>query len=113
MRIIKVVVVGMGVIIIVGYLVLAYALFSRSTGHEDTKEKQLLARGTALAEPPGNALNLPPGTRIGEMLVVGDHLVFRVTIPDGPDQLYAIEPRTSTLWRMVSTGAGPASASGH
>ena len=38
------------------------------------------------------------------MLVAGNRVLFKVTLPQGPDRLYLIDPRTGAVTATVTAG---------
>ncbi|HYD65824.1 hypothetical protein [Azospirillum sp.] len=106
MRVLKAAIIIMGVFILAGYAYLGVEVVKRFS-NKVTAEPQEAAEDRPLpAGPTGEvSLNLPSGARIGEMLAVGNRVVFRVTIPDGADRLYTLDPRSGAVSSVVTTGS--------
>lgn len=108
MRVLKAALIIMGVFILAGYAYLgveAYKRFSRHTA-EQQQPREASPEERPLPPVAGGiaALGLPTGARIGELVPAGNRVVFRVTVPDGPDQLYILDPRTGGVVPAVTTG---------
>ena len=108
MRVLKAALIIMGVFILAGYAYLGVEVVKRFSRHasEPTREA---AEERPLPPVSGGvaALGLPDGARIGELVPAGNRVVFRVTVPDGPDQLYILDPRTGGVAPAVTTGKAP------
>lgn len=108
MRALKVLIVVMGVLIVVASAVIVVEVINRAG---DPERRAAVAEERA-AQPAGRtaetALDLPSGARIGEMLAIGNRLAFRVSVPEGDDRLYVLDPRTGALTATVTTGKSAA-----
>lgn len=106
MQFLKVLVIIMGVLIIAGFAVLGVVLYKRMSDPERRVESA--ERVTVPdAKPDEVGLSLPPGTRMGDPVAVGNRVLFRVTVPNGDDRLYVMDPRTGAIAFSVTTGAVP------
>lgn len=111
MRVLKAAIIIMGVFILAGYAYLGVEVVKRFSNKvaadRASGEPQEAAEDRPLpAGPTGEvSLGLPAGARIGEMLAVGNRVVFRVTIPDGADRLYTLDPRSGAVSSVVTTGS--------
>lgn len=112
MRVLKAALIIMGVFILAGYAYLGVEVVKRFANHasRDTAESPEPAPAVAPSAGGEVALNLPAGARIGEMLAVGNRVVFRVTAPDGPDKLYTLDPRSGAVTAILTTGKAAAPA---
>ncbi len=109
MQILKALVVIMGVLIIAGFTVLGVELYKRiadpnraaslAADSERAASSREAARGPAEV-----TLDLPAGSRIGEMLVVGNRVLFKVTLSQGPDRLYVMDPRSGAVTATITAG---------
>lgn len=109
MRFLKALVVIMGVMIVVGVAILVMELIKRANDPERTSERaaEKAAEKAAVslsAGGKGAALDLPPGARIGEVLAVGSRLVVKVSLPQGDDRLYLLDPRLGAASMLLTTG---------
>ncbi|CAO3410922.1 hypothetical protein [Azospirillum largimobile] len=104
MQILKALVVIMGVLIVAGFTFLGVELYKRMS---DPNRASL----TAIAPAPVPAetaaevtLDVPAGSRIGEIVVVGNRVLFKVTLPQGPDRLYLMDPRNGAVTATITAG---------
>lgn len=104
MQFLKALVVIMGVLIIAGFAVIGVELYKRmndpSRGNPDPDRVATAPAGRT--EEVG--LDLPSGTRMGDPVAVGNRVAFRVTLPDGVDRLYVMDPRSGAITSTVTTG---------
>lgn len=110
MRVLKAALIIMGVFILAGYAYLGVEVVKRFTNHEArdaAKEAREATEDRAVIPPPGGevALGLPQGARIAGMVSTGNRVVVQVTVPDGPDRLYTLDPRTGAVTPALTTGA--------
>jgi hypothetical protein len=108
-RVLKAALIIMGVFILAGYAYLgveAVKRFSRHTAEQQQQQSREAPEERPLPPVAGGmaALGLPTGARIGELVPAGNRVVFRVTVPDGPDQLYILDPRTGGVVPALTTG---------
>jgi len=104
-RVLKAALIIMGVFILAGYAYLGVEVVKRFSRHaseparEAPEERPIppVAGGVA-------ALGLPAGARIGDLVPAGARVVFKVTVPDGADTLYILDPRTGGVSPAVTTG---------
>lgn len=101
MQALKALVIIMGILIVAGFAVIGVELYNRMNDPERRDGVDRVAAGRSLLEV---GLDLPAGTRIGEMLDVANRVVFRVSVPDGEDRLYILDPRTGAVLSTVTTG---------
>ena len=112
MRVLKAALIIMGVFILAGYAYLGVEVIKRFSRHASEPAREAASPAASPVEerplPPVTgglaALGLPTGARIGELVPAGNRVVFRVTVPDGPDQLYILDPRTGGVAPAVTTG---------
>lgn len=110
MRVLKAAIIIMGVFILAGYAYLGVEVMKRFANHEarDTAKeaREATAEERTITPPTGGevALGLPRGARIGGMVAAGNRVVVHVTIPEGPDRLYTLDPRTGAIIATLSTG---------
>ena len=104
MRVLKAAIVIMGVFIVLGYAYLGLEVYKRMTRSGEPAEVD--AAPTLPVTAAGEiALGLPPGARIADLVAVGTRVVFRVTVPDGDDRLYVLDPRDGAVGAVVTTGS--------
>lgn len=106
MRVLKAALIIMGVFILAGYAYLGVEVVKRFSNKVSAEPQESAEDRPLPAGPTGEvSLGLPAGARIGEMLAVGNRVVFRVTIPDGADRLYTLDPRSGAVSSVVTTGS--------
>lgn len=92
-------VIGMALVIVVGFIVIVAELARRlSTPNA----------GRAPAAAFSERIALPPGARVVSMTATGDRLVVHVETQGGPAAAYLVDPRTGALLGTVEfpPGAG-------
>lgn len=104
MKALKAAVVIMGILIVVGVTVLIMELANRN------RDPDRRAGDDGFARVVETSLDLPDDSAITEMVVAGNRLALRVTLPQGGDRVYLVDPRTGAVTAMVSTGRIPQSA---
>ncbi|HKK30695.1 MAG TPA: DUF6476 family protein [Alphaproteobacteria bacterium] len=82
MRAIKALVIGMGVLILVGFIFIVVVLLNRM---EKMDEPEPAFRST---------VSLPAGTRIVEMQVAGETIILRLKGPEDSDSLVVLDAQT-------------------
>jgi len=92
MRLLKFLVIAMGVLIVDGTVALVVLIVQRSGG------------GRRTAPLPAMSLDLPAGSRILGIAGAGDHLGVHVQRPDG-DRILLLDPRTGRVVGEVIPGA--------
>ncbi|MFZ5779675.1 MAG: DUF6476 family protein [Pseudomonadota bacterium] len=95
----KMLVIGMALVIVVGFIVIVAELARRlSTPNA----------GRAPAAAFSERIALPPGARVVSMTATGDRLVVHVETQGGPAAAYLVDPRTGALLGTVEfpPGAG-------
>nr|WP_211114271.1 hypothetical protein [Azospirillum rugosum] len=96
----------MGVLIIAGFAVIGVELYKRmndpNRGNPGADPDRVASAPVGRTEEVG--LDLPAGARMGDPVAVGNRVVFRVTIPDGVDRLYVMDPRSGAISTTVTTG---------
>nr|WP_211112503.1 hypothetical protein [Azospirillum sp. SYSU D00513] len=96
----------MGVLIVAGFWIVGAELYRRMN---DPERRAATAVPAVEAPAPGNApvevpLDVPPGSRIEEMLAVGSRVLLRVTVPNGADRIYVMDPRNGAVTVTVTAG---------
>ncbi len=104
MQILKALVVIMGVLILAGFTYLGVELYKRMSDPNRASLTGPATTTTVIDRPAEVTLDVPAGARIGEMLAVGNRVLFKVTLPQGPDRLYLIDPRTGAVTATVIAG---------
>ncbi|AWU97273.1 hypothetical protein [Azospirillum ramasamyi] len=106
MQILKALVVIMGVMIIAGSTFLGVEVYKRMS---DPNRTSLTANAPAPAQAVDVTLDVPAGSRIGEVLAVGNRVLFKVTLPEGADRLYLMDPRNGAVTATITAGpiSGP------
>ncbi|MFD1623503.1 hypothetical protein [Azospirillum griseum] len=109
MQILKALVVIMGVLIIAGFAVLGVELYKRMT--DPTRAATQAASQSGDGERAGTGrdpvdvtLDVPAGSRIGDAQVIGNRILFKVTLPQGLDRLYVVDPRNGAVTATISAG---------
>jgi len=92
MRLLKFLVIAMGVLIVAGTVTLVVLLVQRAGG------------GRGAAPLPAMSLDLPAGSRILGIAGAGDHLGVHVQRPDG-ERILLLDPRTGRVVGQVLLGA--------
>lgn len=120
MQLLKTLVIVMGVLIVAGFAVIGVEVYKRivdpARGNRPAPTATLAPpvepSGPVTAVPsPGPAvtprdvvLDLPAGSRIGEIVAVGNRVLFKVTLPQGPDRLYLVDPQTGAVQTTITAG---------
>lgn len=108
MRVLKAALIIMGVFILAGYAYLGVEVIKRFSRHAAEPAREAASPVEERPLPPVSggmvALGLPDGARIGELVPAGNRVIFRVTVPNGPDQLYILDPRTGGVAPALTTG---------
>lgn len=93
-RVLKAVVIGLGVLIVVGVVALVVGLFWRAAKMgEGGKPAATVAAPAA----PGGLVSLPRGSEIIEMAAAGDRVVLRLRLADGATRLVFVDPRAASV----------------
>jgi len=91
-RVLKAVVIGLGMLIVIGVVALVVGLFWRASKMGEPAAGTV-APPTALSGP----VTLPRGAEIAEMTAAGDRVVLRLRLADGSGRLLFIDPRASAV----------------
>lgn len=125
MQLLKTLVIVMGVLIVAGFAVIGVEVYKRIV--DPTRGNRPAVSAAATPAPPVEpsspapasgpvpapvpsaaprevVLDLPAGARIGELVAVGNRVLFKVTLPQGPDRLYLVDPQTGALQTTISAG---------
>lgn len=94
----KSLVIGMGVLIVAGFVVVVVELGRRIP----TLSGGRPPAGAAFAE----RVALPPGARVVSMSATADRLVAHVEVPGGPAMAYIVDPRSGALLGTVEFAPG-------
>lgn len=97
MKALKAAVVIMGLLIVVGVTILIMELANRN------RDPDRRAGGDDPGRIAETDLGLPDDAAISEMVVVGNRLAIRVTMPQGGDRVYLIDPKNGAVTATVST----------
>jgi hypothetical protein len=105
-QILKALVVIMGVLIIAGFAVIGVELYKRMS---DPNRAAAQAADSERASSSGRdpvdvTLDVPAGSRIAETLVIGNRVLLKVTLPQGLDRLYVVDPRNGAVTATISAG---------
>ncbi|WP_448203068.1 hypothetical protein [Azospirillum sp. sgz302134] len=103
MKFLKALIVIMGVLIIVGFAVIGAELYKRMNDPERRAAADA-ERVVPAAKAEEVGLDLPAGARMSDPVPVGNRVLFRVTVPDGADRLYVMDPRNGAITTTVTTG---------
>lgn len=109
MQILKALVVIMGVLIIAGFAFLGVELYKRMSdpnraASQSAPQATDPDRPAPGREPADITLDVPAGSRIGEIVVVNNRVLFKVTLPQGLDRLYVMDPRSGAVTATVTAG---------
>lgn len=118
MQLLKTLVIVMGVLIVAGFAVIGVEVYKRIV--DPARGSRPAATATASLAPPVEpstpapavpsaaprevVLDLPAGARIGEIVAVGNRVLFKVTLPQGPDRLYLMDPQTGAVQTTIAAG---------
>lgn len=99
----KVLVIGMGLLIVVGFVV-AVAEIARRISTPNAARSPASATAEGFTE----RIALPSGARVVSMTAVGDRLVVHVETQGGPSAAYVVDPRSGALLGKIEfpPGAG-------
>lgn len=97
----KVLVIVMGVLIVVGFIVVAAEIARRMSTPNAARPP---ASGTAFAQ----RIALPSGARVVSMSPLGERLVVHVETQGGPSAAYFVDPRNGALLGTVEFPPGVA-----
>jgi hypothetical protein len=103
MRALKLLVVGMGVLLVLGTAALVWAVVYRVNHRPPPPAVASDRAGTTVVD-------LPPGARVESSEVAGDRLVLRLAMPDGGGRLLIFDLRSGA--RLGTVELRPAGASG-
>lgn len=93
-RVLKAVVIGLGMLIVIGVVALIVGLFWRASRMgEGAGPAAPVAVPSALSAP----VALPRGTEIAEMAAAGDRIVLRLRLADGTTRLLFVDPRAASI----------------
>jgi len=92
-RVLKAVVIGLGLLIVVGVVALIVGLFWRASKMGETPAGAKVAPPTALSGPAA----LPRGAEITDMTTTGDRVVLRLRLADGTTRLMFVDPRGAAV----------------
>jgi len=98
MRALKILVVAMGLLLVAGTVALVIAVANR-INHPPAPATATGATST---------IALPPGARVGASEVSGDHLVVRVTLADGGEELLIFNLATGARIATIALRPTPA-----
>lgn len=103
MQTLRILVIIMGALILAGIAVIGTEIYKRITDPE-----RRAATERALHPQPQAPVTLPVGARIGEMVSAGNHVIFRVSLPEEGERLYLLDPRTAAAIPLVLAVPAPA-----
>ncbi len=94
-RVLKAVVIGLGLLIVIGVVALIVGLFWRASkmGEGGGKPAATVAAPSALSGP----VSLPRGAEVAEMATAGDRVVLRLRLADGTTRLLFVDPRAMAV----------------
>jgi hypothetical protein len=104
MRALKAVVLALGALCLGAFGVLVY-LLAAGMGDPPGRPASGPAAAVAGAAPAPIALGLPPGSQVVSIAAAGDLLAIHVRLPDGPDRVVVVDPRTGAVRFNISPGA--------
>lgn len=92
-RVLKGVVIGLGLLIVIGVVALIVGLFWRASRMGEGAAPAPVAVPTALSGP----VSLPRGSEITDMTSAGDRVVLRLRLNDGSTRLLFVDPRAARV----------------
>ncbi len=97
-RVLKAVVIGLGLLIVVGVVALIVGLFWRASKMGEPAGAKV-APPTALTAPalPTGPVALPRGAVLTDMAATGDRVVLRLRLADGTTRLIFVDPRAAAV----------------
>lgn len=97
-RVLKAVVIGLGLLIVVGVVALIVGLFWRASKMGEPAGAKV-APPTALTGPAALAgpVALPRGAVLTDMAATGDRVVLRLRLADGTTRLIFVDPRAAAV----------------
>lgn len=105
MQILKALVVIMGVLIVAGFGFLGVELYKRMTDpNRAVPQAGDSDRPAPGRDPADVTLDVPAGSRIGEIVAVNNRVLFKVTLPSGLDRLYVMDPRNGAVTATITAG---------
>ena len=93
-----------GILILMGFGYLGYEVYRRATDPNHPKAFGQPDREAATAEA---APALPPGSRIDDLQQFGSRILYRVTLPDGDQQIHLLDPKTGKVQLLAGTASSP------
>ncbi|HYC04566.1 MAG TPA: hypothetical protein VED40_14830 [Azospirillaceae bacterium] len=104
----------MGLLILAGFGFLGWEVYKRATDPNHPRswvrtaeQAQPGADGATPSAPAGPALpaptTLPAGSRIDELQTLGNRVLYRVTLPDGSQQVHLLDPRSGRAQILTAT----------
>ncbi len=101
MKALKVLVAGMGVVIVLGLALVGYGLYRNNHLKAPAESVQTVPAGPSGAASPvapfyASELPIPTGSRLEQVLSAGDRVVLRFTGDDG-DRLVVLDPRNGQV----------------
>lgn len=97
MRALQAFLVVMGLMIVAGFVFVGAEVYKRATNPDRSAGTDAATADRAVEI----GLDLPADARLGTMVPVGNRLVFQVTLPDGGERLYILNPATSEISAIV------------
>jgi hypothetical protein len=94
----KVLVVVMGILIVVGFIVIAAEIARRMSSSNPSRPPASSTFNERIA--------LPPGARVVSMTTAGDRLIVHVETQGGPVSAYIVDPRNGALLGKVEFPPG-------
>ncbi|MFC7333227.1 hypothetical protein [Rhodocista pekingensis] len=106
----------MGVLIVLGFAFVGFEIYQRATDPDHPRAfgraAPAAAGAPAAVADAGTGTLLPAGSRIGQMLVLNNRVLYHVTLPDGSEQIQVLDPANGRVRIAVtappSMAAGPA-----
>ena len=99
MQVLKALVIIMGVLLAAGTVALVFAIIHHRAATRDQTAQASLAM-------PGHAsLNLPAGSRVAQMIGIGDRVELLMVAPDGKQSLLLVEPATGKTIETIGIEA--------
>jgi len=104
MRALKAVVLALGTLCLGAFGVLVYLVVA-GMGNPAGRPAATPVAAAAGTAPNTIALDLPPGSQVVSIAATGDLLAIHVRVPDGPDHVVVVDPRTGAVRLNVSPRA--------
>ncbi len=101
LRLLKALVIFMGVLIVLGIIAVGYGLYMKAGGGKTTTSVSAPARSAAPAGPVELAVKLAPGESIVDVSYPDDRIALRLARADGAERILLIDARTGEILSTI------------